>query len=92
MDLPEYDLGKAYTAQDPHAGGGCSITFGSNLRAGGVVLGACVALGGGTEHEGDGTPHLHLQKFKDGKFTFVQWAQCQAKADMDVKPEEDWHD
>eukprot|EP00973_Karenia_brevis_P015550 2127514-Karenia_brevis.AAC.1 len=64
MDLPEYDLRRAYTAQDPHAndkGGGCSNILGSNMRAGGGVLGACVAPGGGTELQGYGTPHLHVE-------------------------------
>eukprot|EP00973_Karenia_brevis_P027696 3817197-Karenia_brevis.AAC.1 len=32
-----------------NTGGGCSNIFGSNMSAGGGVLGACVALGGGTE-------------------------------------------
>eukprot|EP00973_Karenia_brevis_P092478 12412605-Karenia_brevis.AAC.1 len=70
MHLPEYDLRRSCTAQDPHAvveaykidlrlatllglrmcpncrrcnnkGGGCSNIFGSNMRAGGGVLGAC---------------------------------------------------
>eukprot|EP00973_Karenia_brevis_P028228 3889123-Karenia_brevis.AAC.1 len=56
--------------------GGCSNIFGSNMRAGGGVLGACVALGGGTEHRtyckclSYGTLHDVMHKFKDGKFTF----------------------
>ena len=35
--------------------------FGSNMRPGGGILGASVAVGGGTEHQGYGTPHLHFE-------------------------------
>eukprot|EP00973_Karenia_brevis_P070760 9835950-Karenia_brevis.AAC.1 len=35
-----------------YKGGGCSNIFGSHMRAGGGVLGACVALGRATEHRG----------------------------------------
>ena len=91
IDLPEYDLRRAYTAQDPHAvieaykveiylrlatlpgvrmcpqcprcnesGFGCQDKFGCNMRPGGGVVGGSVALGGSTEHQGHGTPHLHV--------------------------------
>ena len=42
-------------------GFGCQDKFGSNMRPGGGVLGGVVALGGGTEHQGYGTPHLHVE-------------------------------
>ena len=38
---------------------GCQDKFGSNMRPGGGIFGAAVALGAGTEHQGYGTPHLH---------------------------------
>ena len=40
---------------------GCQDRFGSNMRPGGGVLGGAPALGGGTEHQGYGTPHLHVE-------------------------------
>ena len=40
---------------------GCQDKFGSNMRPGGGVLGGIPAVGGGTEHQGYGTPHLHLE-------------------------------
>ena len=92
IELPDYDMRRALTAQDPHAviegykieillrlvtllgirmcpscprcnesGFGCQDKFGSNMRPGGGVLGGGVALGGGTEHQGYGTPHLHVE-------------------------------
>ena len=92
IDLPEYDLRRAYTAQDPLAvieaykieillrlgmllgiricpqclrcnngSFGCQDKFGSNMRPGGGVVGGVVALGGATEHQGYGTPHLHVE-------------------------------
>ena len=90
IDLPEYDLRRACTAQDPHAvieaykvevylrlatllglrmcpncpnckRFPCQDKFGSNMRPGGGVFGGVVAMGGGTEHQGYGTPHLHLE-------------------------------
>ena len=92
IELPEYDLRRAYTAQDPLAvieaykieilvrlgillgiricprcprcnNGpfGCQDKFGSNMRPGGGVVGGVVALGGATEHQGYGTPHLHVE-------------------------------
>ena len=42
-------------------GRGCADKFGNNMRPGGGVLGGMIAVGGGTEHQGYGTPHLHLQ-------------------------------
>ena len=35
--------------------------FGNNMRPCGGVLGGATALGGGTEHQGHGTPHMHGQ-------------------------------
>ncbi len=35
--------------------------FGNNMRPCGGVLGGATALGGGTEHQGYGTPHMHGQ-------------------------------
>ena len=92
IDLPEYDLRRALTAQDPLAvieaykieillrlgtllgiricpncprcndgPYGCQDKFGSNMRLGGGVLGGIPALGGGAEHQGYGTPHLHVE-------------------------------
>ena len=92
IDLPEYDLRRAYTAQDPLAvieaykveilfrlgillgvricphcprcnetPFGCQDKFGSNMRPGGGVLGGIPALGGATEHQGYGAPHLHVE-------------------------------
>ena len=92
IELPEYDIRRAYTAQDPLAvieaykieillrlgillgvricpqcprcnNGpfGCQDKFGSNMRPGGGVVGGVVALGGATEHQGHGTPHLHVE-------------------------------
>ena len=40
---------------------GCQDKFGNNMRPCGGVLGATVAAGGATEHQGHGTPHLHVQ-------------------------------
>ena len=40
---------------------GCQDRFGSNMRPGGGVLGGAPAVGGGTEHQGYGTPHLHVE-------------------------------
>ena len=41
---------------------GCQDRFGSNMRPGGGVLGGAPAVGGGTEHQGYGTPvsYTHL--------------------------------
>jgi len=92
IELPEYDLRRAYAAQDPYAviegykieillrlatllgirmcpecprcndkGFGCQDKFGCNMRPGGGVLGGLPAAGGGTEHQGYGTPHLHVE-------------------------------
>ncbi len=35
--------------------------FGNNMRPCGGILGGATALGGGTEHQGYGTPHMHGQ-------------------------------
>ena len=40
---------------------GCQDRFGSNMRPVGGVLGGMSALGGGTEHQGNGTPHYHAE-------------------------------
>ena len=40
---------------------GCQDKFGNNMRPVGGVLGGMCAFGGGTEHQGYGTPHLHGQ-------------------------------
>ena len=40
---------------------GCQDLLGSNMRPMGGVLGGMPALGGATEHQGHGTPHLHLE-------------------------------
>ena len=38
---------------------GCQDRFGCNMRPCGGVLGGASAVGGGTEHQGCGTPHFH---------------------------------
>jgi hypothetical protein len=38
---------------------GCQDRFGNNMRPVGGVLGGMPAFGGGTEHQGGGTPHFH---------------------------------
>ena len=40
---------------------GCQDKFGSNVRPGGGIFGAAVALGAGTEHQGYGTPHCMVK-------------------------------
>ena len=40
---------------------GCQDLFGTNMRPVGGVLGGMSAFGGGTEHQGHGTPHLHAE-------------------------------
>ena len=40
---------------------GCQDKFGSNMRPMGGVLGGMAAFGGGIEHQGCGTPHLHAE-------------------------------
>ena len=40
---------------------GCQDRFGSNMRPMGGVMGGMGALGGATEHQGNGTPHLHVE-------------------------------
>ena len=40
---------------------GCQDLFGSNMRPLGGVLGGMTSLGGATEHQGHGTPHLHFE-------------------------------
>ena len=40
---------------------GCQDLFGANMRPVGGVLGGMSAFGGGTEHQGHGTPHLHAE-------------------------------
>ena len=40
---------------------GCQDKFGSNMRPMGGVLGGMNAMGGGTEHQGTGTPHFHAE-------------------------------
>ncbi len=91
IDLPEYDLRRAHTAQDPHAVVQayklevylrlatlfgirmcpdcprctksrlpCRDMFGSDMRSCGGTVGGAMAMNGGTEHQGHGTPHLHL--------------------------------
>ena len=42
-------------------GKGCQDRFGSNMRPMGGVLGGMSALGGSTEYQGMGTPHLHAE-------------------------------
>ena len=46
--------------EGPHAMG-CQDKFGSNMRPVGGNLGGMMALGGATEHQGHGTPHLHAE-------------------------------
>ena len=43
------------------SGFGCQDRFGSNMRAMGGVMGGMDTLGGATEHQGNGTPHLHAE-------------------------------
>jgi hypothetical protein len=38
---------------------GCQDRFGNNMRPVGGALGGMTAFGGGTEHQGGGTPHFH---------------------------------
>ena len=40
---------------------GCQDRFGSNMRPMGGVMGGMNAFGGATEHQGNGTPHLHAE-------------------------------
>ena len=40
---------------------GCQDRFGSNMRPMGGIAGGVPALGGGTEHQGNGTPHFHAE-------------------------------
>ncbi len=40
---------------------GCQDKFGNNMRPGGGVLGGMPAIGGATEDQGYGTPHLHVE-------------------------------
>ena len=42
-------------------GMGCQDRFGSNMRPTGGCMGGMNALGGSTEHQGSGTPHLHAE-------------------------------
>ena len=40
---------------------GCQDRFGSNMRPMGGTFGGMPALGGATEHQGNGTPHFHAE-------------------------------
>ena len=40
---------------------GCQDRFGSNMRPMGGSFGGMPAVGGGTEHQGNGTPHFHAE-------------------------------
>ena len=40
---------------------GCQDIFGGNMRPLGGILGGMSAFGGGTEHQAQGTPHLHME-------------------------------
>ena len=42
-------------------GYGCQDRFGSNMRPTGGCIGGMTALGGSTEYQGSGTPHLHAE-------------------------------
>ena len=59
------------TSAPLHAGRfGSQDKFGSKLRPGGGVLGGISAVGGGTEHQGNGTPHLHLEAHVASAYQF----------------------
>ena len=40
---------------------GCQDMFGCNMRPLGGVLGGAATLGGGTDHQAQGAPHLHVE-------------------------------
>jgi len=40
---------------------GCQDMFGCNMRPLGGILGGVASLGGGTEHQAQGAPHLHCE-------------------------------
>ena len=58
---------------------GCSDYFGSNMRPVGGCCGGMEALGGATEHQGNGTPHFH------GEGHIVTAHQFDSLADIGLK-------
>ena len=119
IDLPEYSLRRAYTAQDPHAiiegynveiyfrlalilgvrmcpncpnceRFPCQDKFGSNMRPGGGVVGGVSAIGAGTEHQGVGVPHLHMEFHVASVYQFGTLAEVVNKLQAGAFSFEQW--